>query len=185
MTTDRGLPGLEPGQDPLQPVVARPAGCRQLAAWRSVRKTTSFWAIVETSSTRSIASKLAGRSVPPCGSVSSLDLLLRPRSWFGEGSPMTTRAGRPSGHADRVAPPRVLDELGGQRLGLVEPARPARRVAHAQRAVEHQHPVRPPAGDDRTAPKLSRNGLAIAVTTRRMISVRTASRSHCSIRIRR
>ena len=36
-----------------------------------------------------------------------------------------------------------------------------------------------------TTPNDSRNGLAIAETTSRMISVRIASRSHCSIRIRR
>ena len=64
------LVGLELGQDPLQAVVvAWPL--RQLAACRSVRKTTSFWAIVDASSTRSMARKVASRSVPPCGRVIS------------------------------------------------------------------------------------------------------------------
>ena len=99
---------------------------------------------------------------------------------------MTTRGGSPiSDDADGVAAAGVPDELRGQRLGLLEPGGARRRVGHAQRAVEHQHPVRPLTRQQRQRPRLSRNGLAIAVTTRRTSKVRTARRSHCSIRIRR
>ena len=64
----------------------------QLAAWRSVRKMTSFCAMDDAPSTRSIASKLAARSVPPWGSVTS-SISLRTSAWFGDGSPITTRGG--------------------------------------------------------------------------------------------
>ena len=47
--------------------------------------------------------------------------------------------------ADRVAPPRVLHKLHRERLGLLEPGHLAGRIGHAQRAVEHEHPVRTPA----------------------------------------
>jgi hypothetical protein len=50
--------------------------------------------MVETSSTRSIARKLAVRSVPPCGrAISSISFSTS--AWLGEGSPMTTRGGSP------------------------------------------------------------------------------------------
>ena len=86
-------------------------------------------------------------------------------------------------HADGVAPPRVLDELLGEGLGLVEPARPAGLVTHAQRAVEHQHPVGPPAGDH--VAEALQERLGHRRDDQRMISVLTASSSHCSIRTRR
>ena len=180
------LAWLELGHGPLQALVARLAGRRQLAAWRSVRKTTSFWGIVEASSTRSIASKLATRSVPPWGRVIS-SISLSTSAWFGEGSPIDD-PGR-VGHqddADRVAPARVLDELRGERLGLLEPGHVGRRVGHAQRAVEHEHPVRPPA---RPAPAARRGSRGTAwpspATTQDDDQRPDASRSHCSIRIRR
>ena len=51
--------------------------------------------------------------------------------------------------AHGVALARGLDQLGGQRLGLVEPARPARGVAHAQRGVQDEQAVDAAAHDDR------------------------------------
>ena len=53
-----------------------------------------------------------------------------------------------------------------------------------RRAVEHEHAMRPMPGERRNAPRLSRNGFAIAETTTTMTNVRTASRIQCSIRMR-
>ncbi len=107
---------------------------------------TSFWAIDETSSTRSTVSNVAARSMPPSDCDSSpISFSTSPGCCVG--SPITTLGGSPIMITlIDVAPARVLDELGRHRLGLVEPARFARRITHRQRAVEHDHRcVRSPA----------------------------------------
>ncbi len=132
---------------------AAPADGRQLAAWRSVRNTTSFWLIVDASRTRSIASKVAVRSVPPWVIArSAISFCTSPR--LCEGAPMTTRGGPAhEDHADLVATPRPFHQLAGQRLGPVEPAGPGGRVSHAQRRVQDENPM-DPAPDDHDAHRL-------------------------------
>ena len=145
---------------------------------------TSFWVIVETSRTRSTASKVAARSVPPWV-IASSPISFSTSCEVRDGSPMTTRGGSPIRITLMASPRREsLTSCDGHGLGLVEPARPARGVTHAQRArrATSTRWTRRPAI---TTPNDSRNGLAIAETTSRMISVRIASSSHCSIRIRR
>ena len=84
-----------------------------------------------------------------------------------------------------IASPRrdVLDKLSRERLGLIETAGLGRGVSHAERGVEHDDPMRPLTRDHGS--EHSRNGLAMAETTRRITSVLIARSSHCSIRIRR
>ena len=108
---------------------------------------TSFWLIDETSRTRSTASNVAARSAPPwviARSPISFSTSFRLGDGIADHDP---RRLAHQDHADRVAPSRFLDQLGRHGLGLVEPARPAGGVTHAQRGVHDQDPMDATPGD--------------------------------------
>ena len=80
---------------------------------------------------------------------------------------MTTRGGSAISTTLMASPRRAsLTSCAASALAWSNRVALGRRVGHAQRAVEHEHPVRPLArAGAAIAPRLSRNGLAIAETT--------------------
>ena len=149
-----------------------------------MRKTTSFWSSDETSRTRSIAAKLAVRSVPPSGMVSSLDLLST-SSWFGDGSPMMTFGGSAMTTTLITSPRRAsLTSCAARSLACSNRV-PSPPRTHAQRAVQDEDPMRPLPGQDRQRPEALQERLGHRRDHQDMTIVRTASSSHCSTRIRR
>ena len=162
------------------------SGRRQLAAWRSVRKMTSFRGMVETSRTRSIAPKLATRSVPPWG-MAIESISLRTADWLAEGeaSPTTTRGGSAIRTMLNTSPRRV-SRTNCAASALAR----SNRVFSADEYPMLKDPsstitrcVRCPGSA--IAPRLSKNGLAIAETTSKTTRVRIASSNHCSTLTRR
>ena len=148
---------------------------------------TSFWAIGEASRTRSMASKLASRSVAPWARVSSW-ISFWTSARLGEGSPITTRGGEPIKTRLTASPRRE------------SPARRSATVLACSKRLEppaESTTERPMLSDESrtktrwvrlpgiTLPRPSRNGLAIARTTQITSRQRIAKSSHCSIRIRR
>ena len=140
---------LDPGQSATEPLAPRASAIASSRLEGRSRRPLLSDRSTTHPARRSTASNVAARSVPPCDSVSSsISFLTSTRLCVG--SPMTTRGGSPIRITlMAVAPARVLHHLRRDRLGLIEPARFGRRVAHAQRGVQHDDSLGSTTGDHR------------------------------------
>jgi hypothetical protein len=141
-----GLPRLDPGQDPLEPL-GHLTG-RTPACGLEVGQEDHFL-LIDRGDVQDAVDRLeGGREIDaPVGDRQLADLLLHLLQ-IGRGIADDHARRLPhENHANCITPTRFLDQLGRLNLGLVEPARPARGVPHAHRAVDDQYPMNAPAGD--------------------------------------
>ena len=154
-----GLAAFEPGDRPLEAVVAARAGLAP-AGRLEVGQEDDLFLGDRRDGEHAVDRAEAGRQVGPAVRQGDLLDLLEHLGVVGRGV-ADDDARRVAHHddADGVAAAGVAHELRGQRLGLLEAGGARRRVGHAQRPVEHQHAMRALARHDRQRPQALQEGL--------------------------